>query len=212
MNKKAILILLALAVLVVLGALGFSIRSPRIKQSELRHNVPDTPEAKEIMKTIERAYDIKAEAAYTFDLKKLPTVFINDTRFPLSEEHLETVRQLTYDPSLESAGWLDHEIAHYSWLRDAILHSEAVHAKAKAENRELTEKERKSLIDRYGRIAPARVESPIRKVQIRFLSVEIDEDTATAVLDDGPRTVQMTLAFVDKKWYIADSKILSMHP
>ena len=78
MNKKAILILLALAVLVVLGALGFSIRSPRIKQSELRHNVPDTPEAKEIMKTIERACEIQAEIAYSFDLKKLPTVSIND--------------------------------------------------------------------------------------------------------------------------------------
>lgn len=211
-NKKAILVLLALAVLLILGALGYSIRSPRIRQSELRHNIPDTPEAKEIMKTIERAYDIKAEAAYTFDLKKLPTVFINDPRFPLSEKHLETVRQLTYNPSLESAGWLDYEIAHYSWLRDAILHSEAVHAKAKAENRDLTQEERKSLVDPYGRIAPARVDSPTRKGRIRFLSVEIDGDIATVVLDDGPRTVQMTLVFVDKKWYIADSKILSMHP
>src|SRR5215213_156883 len=168
MNKKAVVILFALAVLLIFVAVGFSIRSPRIRQSEVKHNIPDTSETKEIMKTIERAYDIKAEAAYTFDLKKLPTVFINDPRFPLNEKDLETVRQLTYNPSLESAGWLDYEIAHYSWWRDAVLHSEAVHAEAKAENRDLTQEERKSLVDPYGRVAPARVESPIRRISLTF--------------------------------------------
>jgi hypothetical protein len=212
MNKKIILFLLPLVAFLVLGALGFSIRSPMIRRSESRHNIPDTPETKEIMKTIERAYDIKAEAAYTFDLKKLPTVFINDPRFPLNEKDLETVRQLTYNPSLESVGWLDYEIAHYSWWRDAVLHSEAVHAKAKAENRDLTQEERKSLVDPYGRVAPARVESPIRKISLTFLSVEVDQDIAIVDLDDGPRTIQMTLVLVDKKWYIANSKILSIHP
>lgn len=210
--KKKLLLLFIVIALLVLGALGFSIRSPRIRQSELRYDIPDTPEAKEIMRTIENAYDIKAEAKYNFNLKKLPTVFINDPRFPLDEEHLETLRQLTYNPSLESAGWLDYEIAHYSWLRDAILHSEAVHAKAKAENRGLTNEEKKSLVDPYGRIAPVRVDSPTRNLQIRFMSVEIDEDIANVIFDDGPRTVQMTLVFVNQKWYIANSKILLTHP
>ena len=212
MNKKAILILLALAVLLVFGALGFSIRSPRIRQSELIHNIPDTPEAKEIMKTIERAYDIQAEAAYTFDLSKFPTVFINDPRFPVSSKTLETIRQLTNNPSLESAGWLDYMMASFSWRRDAILHTEAIHEKAKSEKRDLTEEEKKSLVDPQGRMAPARVESPIRKTPLTFFSAEIDGDIANVVLDDGPRTVQLTLVLVDKKWYIAAYKGLSVHP
>jgi hypothetical protein len=209
MKKKEFLILTTLLVLVVLG---FSLRSPRTKQSELIHNIPDTPEAKEIMKTINKAYDIEAEAAYTFDLSKFFTVFINDARFPVTPGTLETVRQLTNNPSLESAGWLDYKLAFYSWRKNSILHSEAVHATAKAENRDLTDKEKKSLIDPYGRIAPAREENPIRKTSITFLSVEVNEDIATAVLDDGPATVQLTLVLLDKKWYIAAYKGLSIHP
>jgi hypothetical protein len=209
MKKKLCLLLSAL---LALSALGFSVRSPRIRQSEITRSIPDTPEAREVMKTVEWAYDIRAEAAYSLDLKKLPAVFINDPRFPLSEKRIETVRQLTNDPSRDSAGALDYEIAFYSWWRDATMHSEAIREKAKAENRALTEEERKSLIDPYGRIAPARVESPIRKTPLTFYSIEIQEDIAIVVLDDGPRTVELTLVLVDKHWYIANSEILIIHP
>ncbi len=202
----------ALSVLLILGILGFSIRSPRIRQSELRHNIPDTLEAKEVMKTIERAYDIEVEAAYTFDLSKFPTVFINDPRFPVSQGTLETIRQLTNNPSLESAGWLDYKMAYYSWTKDAILHSEAVYEKAKKENRELTANEKKSLIDSKGRMAPARSESPKKKIDVSFFSVETNKDIAIAIIDDGPRTLQLTLVLVDKQWYIAAYKGLAVHP
>ncbi|MBI5964598.1 MAG: hypothetical protein HY863_14055 [Chloroflexi bacterium] len=67
------------------------------------------------MKTVEKANDVEAEAAYTFDIKKFPTVFINDLRFPVSSGTLETIRELTNNPSLESAGWLDYKAAFYSW-------------------------------------------------------------------------------------------------
>jgi hypothetical protein len=175
-------------------------------------NIPDTPEAKEIMEAIERAYDIQVEAAYTFDFSKFPTVFINDPRFPVNAGTLETVRQLTYNPSLESAGWLDYKMAYYSWKRDSILHFEAVHATAQAENRALSEEERKSLTDSYGRTAPSRSESPKRTNPIIFKSVEIGGDIATVVLNEGVRTVRLTLVFADNNWYIAASETLSVHP
>ena len=208
--KKNLFFILSLVLL--FGILGFSKASADRGQSEATNGIPNTAKAKEVMKTIERAYDIQVEAAYTLDLSKFPTVFINDPRFPVNPGTLETVRQLTYNPSLKSAGYLDYKMAYYSWKRDAILHFEQLHAKAKAENRDLTEKEKKSLVDSYGRVAPSRAESPKRTNPIIFKSVEIDGDIATVVLNEGVRTVRLTLVFVDKNWYIAASETLSVHP
>jgi hypothetical protein len=210
--KRNLLLPVSVFVILIFGAFGFSNTPSSARQAEISYNIPDTPEVTEVMETIERAYDIEVYAAYTFDLSKFPTVFINDPRFPVSSGTLETVRELTNNPSLESAGLLDYKMAYYSWTRDAILLSETVHAKAKQENRELTAEERKSLIDSKGRMAPARSQSPKRKIDVTFFSVEINDDIATAIIDDGPRTVQLTLVLVDKKWYIAAYKGLELHP
>jgi hypothetical protein len=209
MSKKLFIIL---SVLLVLSAVGLSNASLISKQPPSTYNIPDTPEAKEIMRTVEKAYDIEAEAAYTFDLKKFPTVFINDPRFPVDRATLDVVKDMTKNPSLESAGWLDYKIAYFSWRRDATLHSEAVYAKAKEENRELTNDEKKSLIDSKGRSAPARAQDSVRNQPLMFKSVNINDDIATVILDDGPRTVELTIVLVDKQWYIAGIKGISFHP
>ena len=164
------------------------------------------------MRTVDKAYDIEAEAAYTFDLKKFPTVFINDPRFPVSPGTLETIRQLTNDPSLESAGWLDYKIAYYSWSSGAIFKGEELKKKAKSENRSLTEEEKQSLTDPQGRTAPARPEGSIRKSPVMFISMDINDDIAIVIVDDGPMTVRLTLVSVDKQWYITAYKGLSVHP
>ncbi len=214
MKKKVVLVLLALVALLIFGVLGYSISSPIIRQSELTNNIPDTLEAKEIMKTVERAYDIQAEAAYTFDLKKFPAVFINDPRFPLPSSTLQVVREMTDNPSLESAGYLDYKMAYYSWWRDGVLHQEAIKAKAKSENRALTDEEKRSLMDKYGRSAPARAEGTrtTREFPVEFISMEINDDISQVVIDDGPRTVKLILVLVDKQWYIAGIKGISIHP
>jgi hypothetical protein len=210
MNKKVSIVLAGLAILILFG---FANRDAlRIRHLLTNRNIPDKPEAKEIVKTVERAYDIEAEALYTFDLQKFPSVFINDPRFPVTSGTLRTVRELTDNPTLESAGWLDYKIAYYSWVGRATFNSEAVHKKAKDENRELTPDERKSLVDSKGRMAPARAEDPIRHRQLIFMSVNPKDDIATVILDDGPTTIELTVVLVDKHWYIAGLKGISIHP
>jgi hypothetical protein len=209
MNRRFFINLGTLLALIAIGFFSISFTS---KQPPSTYRIPDTPEAKEIMKTIERAYDIEAEAAYTFDLSKFPTVFINDSRFPVSRGTLKTIRELTHDPSWESAGWLDYKVAYYSWTMDAILHSEAIKEKAKLENRNLTKEEIQSLIDPQGRTAPARAEGSVRKQKLKFMSVNINGDIAKAILNDGPTTIELTLVFVDKQWYIAGIKGIAFHP
>lgn len=57
-----------------------------------------------------------------------------------------------------------------------------------------------------------RSESPKRTLSLTFLSVSVDEDVATVVLNDGPWTLEMYLVLVDKKWYVAGTKGLVFHP
>jgi hypothetical protein len=205
MKAKLIPVLIAVA---LLGLLGFTQRS--LKQSLA---IPNSKDEKEVIKTVEKAYDIESEAGYTFDLSKLSTVFTNDQRFPLGPSTLQTVRELTNNPDLESAGYLDYKTAYYTWRRDSILQSDAVYEKAKAENRDLTDEEKKALIDSHGRIAPSRGQAPENnKLTLIFLSVEINDDVALVVVDDGPSTAELTLVLVDGNWYIAGIKGISSHP
>jgi hypothetical protein len=202
--KKRILILLG--VILILGVLGFS--SSTLEQPTLIYRIPDTEDAKEIIKTVERAYKIEAQAALTFDFSDFPTVFINDPRFPMGPYTLETIRDLTHNPSLETAGYLDYKLAYYTWSRDEILHLEALQEKAKKENRNLTEEELQSLRDSKGRTPPARAEGPLKLIPLNFMSLEINGDIATAILDDGPTVTKITLVLVDGQWYIADASVL----
>jgi len=197
---------------IVFGLLGFSKPSINFGQPITSEKMPDTPETKEVIKTVERSYDNEAEAGYTFDITKFSDVFINAPRFPVSAGTLETVRELTNNPSLESAGYLDYKLAFYSWRINATIHAEKVKEKAKKENRALTDEERKSLIDNNGRIAPARSQNPTRSLPLNILSVKINNDIATVVLDDGPWTLEMYLVLVDKKWYVAGVNGLAFHP
>lgn len=179
---------------------------------ELSPNIPNTQEARDIISTLEKAYDIEVEAAFTFDFSKFPTVFINDPRFPVSPDTLETIKQLTLNNSLESAGWLDYKIAYNTWVKESILHYELVSERAKAENRELTEEERNSLTDPWGRSAPARSQSPNRKIPITYLTLEVIDDIAVVTLYRGIYYSQLTLVLVDKQWYVASEYFLSVSP
>lgn len=204
MKTKSIILLIIM--FIALGILGFSMR--------LFANLPGIEgkdEEKRIIKTVERAYAIDAEAMYTFELSEFPTVYINDPRYPVSAGMLKTIQELTNNPLLETAGYLDYKMAYYTWRRDATLHEEAVYAKAKAENRELTDEEKRSLVDSEGRRAPPRARDAERDVALLFISVEIQDDVALVVLDDGPATLELTLVLVDGDWYIAAIRGILTH-
>ena len=175
--------------------------------------VPDTQEARQVTETISRAYQIERASAYSLNFEDFNQVFINDPRFPLHPSTLQVVREMTYNPSLQSGGFLDYKLAYHTWIRNGILKREALEAKAKAENRELTDAEKRSLVDKYGRMAPMRLSEEYRHFippPLRFISVEIKNDIAVVKMDDGPRINEYTLVLVDKQWYIADWKVLTI--
>jgi hypothetical protein len=126
---------------------------------------------------------------------------------------VQVVRELTNNPTLESAGYLDYKIAYWSWRRDSALLFEAVHKKANEENRELTDAERASLTDTYGRTASPRIpKGLIRQSHLTFISVSINDDVATVVIDDRVYTKRDFLVYVAGRWFIAGDEGIDLHP
>jgi len=186
-----------------------------IKNSPLStptQNIPDTPEAQEIMQTIETAYDIEAEAAYTFDLTNFPTVFVNDPRYSISPDNLNFIRDVTSNTSLETAGYLDYKIAYYTWWQEGTLQFEALREKAKAENREITKDELDAFLASKWGMIPGRVKDPIRHFNLKFNSITIGNEVATAVLDFSTNTKELVLVLIDGKWYLAGDKDVTIFP
>jgi len=213
MKKHKFLIVGALLFVTIFG---FSVSSANMKTptpppSVIATSIPDTKEAKEIIKTLESSYAIEAEAASEFDISKFPTIFINDPRFNVDPATLEVVRQLTNQPELESAGWLDYKVAYYSWRINATLKAEAVKEKAKSEKRQLTAQEKDSLSDPWGRTAPARPLKSTRNNPLRFMSMNVNDDIAVVLLNDGMVTAEWTLVLIEGKWYIAGFRGISIN-
>lgn len=207
---------LIMIILLVFGVLAFSYISPNRKApdsttSTYDASIPDIEEAKDIMDAVERSYDVEMDAVRSLDTSQLPTVFINDPRFNVDPYTLEVVRQLSNRPTLESAGWLDYKTAYYSWQFGSILTVETLKEKAKAENRQLTDEEKKSLVDPQGRTAPARSLGPSKKIHLKFMSLNMENDVATVVLNDGTYTAELTLVLVGGNWYIAGWKGISIN-
>lgn len=205
---------LAIATMLVLafGVFGFDSVSPFKQSDERTRYIPDTPDAREIQQTIEKAYAIEEAAARTFDTIEFAMVFINDPRGgALDNSTLQFVNEV-FRTNRASAGYLDYKLAYYKWWETGARKIEALESQARAEGRPLTPDELSSLVDSSGRIAMSRAQGPIPEIWLDFYSISIDGDVAVTIFDDGPRTNRMTLVKVNGRWYIAGNEILAVHP
>lgn len=173
-----------------------------IQSSKLsKVDIPDTPETREIINQIEKALDI--EAGCNFDYSIFPSVYINDSRYPVDGEKLKLIRMAADNPSLESAGYLDYKLAYHPWWLEGKRQWEEIYDRAMAENREVSEEERQTfLASKWGKY-PGGSCSPQRTWQTRFVSVVMEDDIATVVLGVGNRAKELTLVFVNGQWYVA---------
>jgi hypothetical protein len=63
--KRNLLLPVSAFVILIFGILGFSKPSTEFSHFVTVEKIPDTPKVIEIIKTVERAYDIEAQALYT---------------------------------------------------------------------------------------------------------------------------------------------------
>ncbi len=157
--------------------------------------LPNTPEAQEIIRTVQKSEEIYSEALRTSDPSKFPTVFINDPRFPVSAGTLETVSRLTNNPSLQSAGWLDYKLAYYSFQinEGSYLQVELLHTP-----------ESPTLPPDFVWCSPPSA--------LNFLSMNIDGDIAVVKIHEVGRVYELTLVLVNNQWFIAAYHGISVSP
>jgi hypothetical protein len=184
-----------------------------VSGSRAYEGIPNTSDGKLIQEVVKKSYDVEAVAARTFDLSSFPSIFVNDQRGGnLSPTTIDFIRSVSEVVPSSYYGYLDYKIAYYSWWKLGAQKFEALQTKALQENRDLTEDEKKSLIDAKGRVAMPRSQEIQIPIELQFISIELKDDEAIVVFDDGLRTSQMILVKIKNQWYIAGNKFLSVHP
>jgi len=222
MKKKATVVAMLIA-LTAIAITGVVLTKPETTNASL--GVPDTAESRQIQETIRRAYEIEAIAARTFDTSQFASVFTNDLVAKLEPSTIEFIREVAKDVSKtdgklgyltskadDRLGYLDYKLAYYTWWKGGAEKLETLQAVAEKEKRELTQEEKRFLIDTSGRIALPRAQGEVSVPELKFESIEIKGNIALAVYDDGPRTIEMTLVKKGGQWYLAGGKLLNLHP
>jgi hypothetical protein len=140
-------------------------------------------------------------------------VFINDQRGgQLEQPFIDLITSVAQEKGASKYGYLDYKLAYYTWWKNGSLQYEAIESKAKSENRKMTKEELKSLFDEKGRLAMPRLKGEEKKPYLSYTTIEVNDDMAIAIFDDGPRTNQMTLVKIEGQWFIAGNKITAVHP
>ena len=197
----------------ILLVVGFMvIRSSQINPAQASEGVPNTPENKQIMAVINRAYQLMTHASHTYDVSEFPSVFIDTHDYKLSEQQenaLVAILGINSDDA-ENAGYLTAMQAQYiSMGKGAILLREAIE-KAKLENRKLTAEEFQEIVKSNHGQLPSSGISIASSTNITFVSIEINGDKAIVRYDDGAALQEAILVKVHR-WLIASIVPIRIH-
>ena len=205
-KKKLFFTLLGFVAFLTVVAVGLT---PK-KAATAFVGVPETADSEAIQETIIKSYRIEEKAAETFDTSAFDSVFVNDIRGrELSPGQTKLMQDITNQPSKTDFGYLDYKVAYFTSQGKKQAAWDELDAKIKKEKRDPTKEEIQTLADTSGRMLTLAEAEP---AELRFISIAVDGEQAIATFDDGPRTNEMTLVRIDKKWFIAGNQILSMHP
>ena len=207
MEKKKLFFTL-LGLVVVLMVVVFAL-APK-KAATAFAGIPETADSESIQETILKSYRIEEKAAGTLDTPAFDSVYVNDARGgELPPAAIEFIQETTNQPSKTDCGFLDLKVAYFISFSKKQAAWDELEAKAKKEKRNPTKEEMQALGGPPGRNLTLAESYP---AEIQFISIVVDGDQAIATFNDGPRTNEMTLVRIDKKWFIAGNKTLSVHP
>ncbi len=198
---KQIRIRWLIVVSVVVLAMGlFVFRSTQVRSDA---GVPDSAEAKEIMVTMDRAYQVIASASQTFDVSELSSVFVNTPDYKLTAQQMEKVGEILGQEDASNAGYLTVMQAQYvSWGQGARLLQETLD-KANAEDREMTADEFQEVIKANHGQMPALASPVTAKTVLTYESMQITGDRAVVRYDDGAALQEAVVVRVNGEWFVA---------
>ncbi|MBI3150630.1 MAG: hypothetical protein HYZ21_00710 [Chloroflexi bacterium] len=182
-----------------------------IQQSQLsKVEIQNTPDTQAIMNQLEITTTV--EIGCSFDFSIFPSIYINDPRYEVDEEKIKFIRMATENPSLETAGYLDYKNAYHSWWLEGKRQWEELYAKARAENREISEEEQNEFnASKWGAYRGGWC-SPKASSKLRFVSITFNEDMASVVLGVNDNIREVNLVLVNGQWMIAQENNLTPSP
>lgn len=208
LKQKFVLLYTALLVAATLGIVLLALQSMR---AQAESGIPDTPEVKEIIATMENAYRILAIAGQTFDVSGFSSVFVDTPDYKLTEQQRAFIGNILGEDAAKNAGYLTAMRAKYIALgRDARL-LQATLEKARAEHRNLTSEELQEILRANHGVIPT-MGSPITQPAVlSFKSIEIHGDRAIVRYDSGAALLEAILIRINGKWFIAGITPIWIH-
>lgn len=174
--------------------------------------VPDTPDARQVMSTMQRAYHLRGVAARTFEVTEFPSVFTDTPDYELSKDQRDLVSRAFGQQVAEDAGYLTYMQAYYVIWSEGATRLQAALDKAKAEGRELTSEEMQSLVKANDDRVPALGRTdPLYEDKLTYESIAIDGDKAWVQYDDGAALQKALLIKVNGQWLIAGIWLIQVH-
>lgn len=180
--------------------------------------LPDTAQAREVMATMERAYDVLAIPFDTVDLQKLSEVFIDDPVFldrltPDQREQAQVrVRKILGIQAVDSFGYLTAMKAKRLQQQHGAKLLKVAMEKEKTANRSITEEEWKKLTEQnYGENPYLPELSLPGRFPLQYVSIEIVNDQAYVRYDDGPALQDAILVRVNVRWFVAGIIPIKVH-
>jgi hypothetical protein len=159
-----------------------------------------------------RAYELMAIAARTFDVSEFPTVFADTPDYELNDRQQEAIGQVLGPEALENAGYLTAMQAYYiAWGRGAAQLERAL-KKAEMEQRQITAAEMQEIVEANGgRVPTLGRQDPISEVKLEFESIVVNGDRAIVRYDDGAALQEAVLVRTGGQWFIAAIRPIWVH-
>lgn len=184
------------------------------KQESQASDLPDTPEARDVLATLERAYEVLDTPFERLDLEQLSEVFRNDPSYmsQLSADEVDYLkgytRKIQGEAALNDFGYLTTMHTKRMNQQHGARLLRAAREKAKAENREVSKEEMRQLTEQNFGMEPYLPDQneqgksvPFKRV-LRYFSLKIEGDTAEVRFDDMAKTRRATLLRVNGRWYM----------
>ena len=198
--------------LAVVLLIGFGIVSSQTYHAKANAGIPDTPDAKQIMAVMDRAYQLIGHASQTFDASEFPSVFIDTEDYKFTDKQKELLSEVlgASIAEVKSTGYLTAMQAQYISRGQGADLLRAALDKAKSENRKLTAEEFQEIAKANHGQLPSLGNVVTTKTELTFESIEISGNKAVVRYDDGA-ALQEAILVKEARWFIASIVPIWIH-
>ncbi|MCB0145089.1 MAG: hypothetical protein KDE50_34730, partial [Caldilineaceae bacterium] len=175
--------------------------------------IPNNQESKDVMTVLNRFYEITGAPIETFEPNQLAEVLLDTSDFNLTDGWRTYLSTILDEEVVNRAGFLTAMQTKWTHLQQGDALARAAMAKAEAEKREVTQDEWDELTEQnHGMLPPGLYRGePGYTTELKFESVNIEDEQAIVLYDDGAALYKAILRLVNKQWFIVDVTPIDVH-